>query len=70
MTSPSRRPPAPRSQKVLLIVIALLAGLSASLSAYIIARALDASGLDAVGYAGCTFIAFTMLIFKIREELR
>ena len=70
MTSPSRRPPVPRSQKLLLIAVALLGGLSASLGAYIVATELDASSLDAVKWAGGAFIAVSMLVLRTLEELR
>ncbi|MFE2303552.1 hypothetical protein ACFXAW_35750 [Streptomyces sp. NPDC059445] len=70
MTSPSRRPPASRSQKLLSIAVALLGGLSASLGSYIVAKELHASSLDAVGWAGCTFIAVSMLVLRILDELR
>ncbi|MEV5106128.1 hypothetical protein ACFQ7G_16990 [Streptomyces massasporeus] len=58
------------SQRALLIVIALLIGLLTGLAAGVLAVLLHATILDAAKWAGGTFIAITMLLFKIRELLR
>ncbi|MFD9985523.1 hypothetical protein ACFWZJ_34625 [Streptomyces massasporeus] len=48
----------------------MLIGLLTGLAAGVLAVLLHASILDAAKWAGGTFIAITMLLFKIRELLR
>ncbi|MFJ8051210.1 hypothetical protein [Streptomyces luteogriseus] len=69
----TQSPPPPAgglSQRALLIIIALLIGLLTGLAAGVLAVLLRATILDAAKWAGGTFIAITMLLFKIRELLR
>ncbi|MER5832132.1 hypothetical protein ABT116_15125 [Streptomyces sp. NPDC002130] len=69
----TQAPPPPAgglSQGALLIIIALLIGLFTGLAAGVLAVLLHATILDAAKWAGGTFIAITMLLFKIRELLR
>ncbi|MEV0240813.1 DUF3767 domain-containing protein [Streptomyces sp. NPDC050674] len=58
------------SQRALLIVIALLIGLLTGLGAGVLAVVLHATILSAATWAGGTFVAVTMLLFKICELLR
>ncbi|MFF7356879.1 MULTISPECIES: hypothetical protein [Streptomyces] len=68
--TPPPLPPSELPQRVLLVLISVLVGLLTGLAAGVLAVLLHASILDAAQWAGCTFIAVTMLLLKIRELLR
>lgn len=66
-------PPHPSGElpnRVLVVIIAVLAGLLTGFAAGVVAAVLNAAILVAAQCAGCTFIAVTLLVLKIREILR
>ncbi|MFJ3667168.1 hypothetical protein ACIPSE_11990 [Streptomyces sp. NPDC090106] len=63
-------PPGPsRTVKVMALVIAFLCGAVAALTAFTLSRHLDATGLEAVTYAGVSFLGVTSLAVAVQEKL-
>lgn len=70
MTTPPTPPSDELSHRVLVVIIAVLVGLLTGFAAGVVAALLHAAALVAAQFAGSTFIAVTLLVLKIRDQLR
>ncbi|MET9848172.1 hypothetical protein ACFZC6_36930 [Streptomyces ossamyceticus] len=63
---PSSMPP----HRILMVLIALLAGLAFAFAAALVAGAMHAEPRDIVQWGGGTFVAVTLLVLEINRALR
>ncbi|MBQ0854827.1 hypothetical protein J8N05_42455 [Streptomyces sp. BH-SS-21] len=68
MTPPPSSAPPPH--RILLVLIALLTGLTVAFAAALVAGVMHTEPLDVVKCAGGTFIAVTLLVLEILRALR
>ncbi|WP_327181075.1 hypothetical protein [Streptomyces sp. NBC_01334] len=68
MTPPP--PPIPPPHRALLVLIALLSGLTFAFAAALVAQAMHAEPRDIVQWAGGTFVTVTLLVLEIDRALR
>lgn len=67
---PTSTPPGPsRTVKVMALIIAILCGLVAALTAFALSRHLEATGLEALAYAGVSFLGVTAFVIAVQEKL-
>ncbi|MFI7347125.1 hypothetical protein ACIBSR_12725 [Streptomyces sp. NPDC049936] len=58
-----------RTVKVMALIIAFLCGVVTALIAFTLSRHLDATSLEAVTYAGVSFLGVTTLAVAVQEKL-
>ncbi|WP_371502568.1 hypothetical protein OG871_35975 [Kitasatospora sp. NBC_00374] len=69
-TPPASTPPGPsRTVKVMALVIAILSGLVAALTAFTLGRHLQATGLEALTCAAGSFLAVAAFAMAVQEKL-
>ncbi|MEU9032676.1 hypothetical protein AB0D46_35260 [Streptomyces sp. NPDC048383] len=51
------------------LIIAILCGLVAALTAFTLSRALEATGLQAIAYAGVSFLGIAAFTKAVQEKL-
>lgn len=67
---PAPTPPGPsRTVKVMALIIAILCGLVAALTAFALSRHLEATSLEALTYAGVSFLGVTAFATGVQEKL-
>ncbi|MGW1768271.1 hypothetical protein ACWCQL_30035 [Streptomyces sp. NPDC002073] len=58
-----------QTKKIMAIIIALLCGTTAALTAYLLSRHLGATPLEGLGYSGISFLTVTTLVKTIEEHI-
>lgn len=69
-TPPASTPPGPsRTVKVMALIIAILCGLVAALTAFTLSRHLEATNLQAIAYSGVSFLGVAAFVKAVQEKL-